>query len=353
MTPDLSAIVASALASFLVAHGLVVTAPRHGRFTMDKPGAIQGFHTRPTPRVGGIGIYLGLWLAVPLVGEAEVRNMLFTILLASTPAFAMGMLEDVTKRVGVMPRLLATFTSGALACGLGGVVITRLDIPAIDTALSVMPLAIIFTAFAIGGVANAFNIIDGLNGLASGTATIALVAIAFIAAQEGDISLMFTALVLAGAIVGFGAVNFPWGKLFLGDGGAYFAGCALAWLAVLLPMRNPAVSPWASLMVCGYPVAEALYSIGRRWLGRRSPGQPDRAHLHSLIATRLQHQLRGLDATLQNSAVSVLMWACAAIPALLSVTFYARTSWLVLGAAGCLVLYHFLYRWVARTRAPC
>jgi UDP-N-acetylmuramyl pentapeptide phosphotransferase/UDP-N-acetylglucosamine-1-phosphate transferase len=188
--------------------------------------------------------------------------------------------------------------------------------------------------------------------LASGTATIALVALAFIAGQVGDVSLILTALILAAAIMGFGVVNFPWGKLFLGDGGAYFAGCALAWLAVLLPMRNPSVSPWASLLVCGYPVVEALYSIVRRSLGRRSPGSPDRAHLHSLVATRLQRRLRGLDTSLQNSAVSALMWVCAAIPALLGVTFYERTPQLVLGVTGCLLLYHFVYRRVARPTVP-
>jgi UDP-N-acetylmuramyl pentapeptide phosphotransferase/UDP-N-acetylglucosamine-1-phosphate transferase len=158
------------------------------------------------------------------------------------------------------------------------------------------------------------------------------------------------AVILAAAVAGFWLVNFPWGKLFLGDGGAYFAGFALAWIAVLLPMRNPAVSPWASLLVCGYPVIEVLYSVARRWNLGQSPGQPDRRHLHSMVASRivLRH-LRGVDPTLQNSAVSVLMWVCAAFPALLGVTFYGHTSTLVLCAVCSLLLYHLLYRRVARS----
>jgi UDP-N-acetylmuramyl pentapeptide phosphotransferase/UDP-N-acetylglucosamine-1-phosphate transferase len=104
------------------------------------------------------------------------------------------------------------------------------------------------------------------------------------------------------------------------------------------------------LLICGYPVIEALYSIARRCAGRRSPGQADYAHLHSLVASRIvQRRLRRLDPTLQNSAVSVLMWICAAIPALLGVTFYSRTPWLALGVAGCVLLYHCLYRQVARS----
>ena len=348
MASVLPVIVTSALASFVVAGGLVATASQHGRFTMDQPGAVQSFHARPTPRIGGIGIYLALLVAFATVDDSDTRQMLATMLLAGAPALAVGALEDITHRVGVAARLLATLASGALACELGGVVLTHLGIPLVDALLPFMPLAMAFTAFALAGVANAFNIIDGLNGLASGTAAIALLGIAFVAAQAADAPLAFTALVLAAAIAGFWLMNFPWGKIFLGDGGAYFTGFAVAWLAVLLPMRNPSVSPWASLLICGYPVIEAVYSIIRRRFQGHPPGQADRAHLHSLVATRLAGRLRGVDPTLQNSAVSLLMWICAAIPAFLGVTFSGRTPWLALSAAICLLLYHWLYRQVAR-----
>jgi UDP-N-acetylmuramyl pentapeptide phosphotransferase/UDP-N-acetylglucosamine-1-phosphate transferase len=348
MASALPVIVTSALASFVVAGGLVATAQRHGRFTMDRAGTIQSFHSRPTPRIGGIGIYLALLVAFAAMDDAATRRMLATLLLAGVPALAVGALEDVTHRVGVAARLLATLASGVLACELGGIVLTHIDVPVVDAILTAAPFAIAFTAFALAGIANAFNIIDGLNGLASGTAVIAVLGLAFVAANAGDAPLAFTALVLAAAIAGFWLVNFPWGKIFLGDGGAYFTGLAVAWLAVLLPMRNSSVSPWASLLMCGYPVIEAVYSIVRRSAGGRSPGQPDRAHLHSLVATRLAGRLRGVDPTLQNSAVSLLMWICAAIPAFLGVTFHGRTVWLALSAAFCLLLYHCLYRQVAR-----
>ena len=124
----------------------------------------------------------------------------------------------------------------------------------------------------------------------------------------------------------------------------------MAWLAVLLPERNPSVSPWASLLICGYPIIEVLYSVARRCFHRQSPGQADRAHLHSLVASRVvQARLRGLNPTFQNAAVSVVMWICAAIPAFLGVTFHAHTSWLALSAAASLLLYHCLYRRLARS----
>jgi UDP-N-acetylmuramyl pentapeptide phosphotransferase/UDP-N-acetylglucosamine-1-phosphate transferase len=332
-----------------MAQGLVMTATAHGRFTMDTPGAVQKVHERPTPRIGGVGIYVALMGAAAFVSDSDAAHILRTLLVAGAPALLMGLLEDVTKRVGVSARLAATAASGLAACWIGGIALNRLDVPGVDALLAFAPVAVLFTGFAVAGIANAINIIDGHHGLASGTAVIALCALAAIAMQAGDVSLAAVAVILAAAVAGFWLVNFPWGKLFLGDGGAYFAGFALAWIAVLLPMRNPAVSPWASLLVCGYPVIEVLYSVARRWSTGRSPGEADCRHLHSLIARHVvQRRLQSVDPTLQNSAVSVLMWMCAAIPALVGVTFPTHTSWLALGAAACVVLYHWLYRQVAR-----
>jgi UDP-N-acetylmuramyl pentapeptide phosphotransferase/UDP-N-acetylglucosamine-1-phosphate transferase len=349
MSSVVFAVLASACASYAAAQGLVLTASHHGRFTMDTPGAVQKVHFRPTPRVGGIGIYLALLIAAVFVSDESAARILHTLLVAGIPALAIGLLEDVTKRIGVSVRLAATVASGAAACWFGGLALHHLDIPGLDLLLASPALAVIFTAFSVAGVANAINIIDGFNGLASGTTAISLCALAAIALRVGDSQLAIVAVVLAAAIVGFWLVNFPWGRLFLGDGGAYFAGFALAWLAVLLPVRNPTVSPWASLLICGYPVIEVLYSVARRWRSGRSPGQPDCGHLHSLIARRVvQRRWRGMDPTFQNSVVSVPMWICAAIPASMGVTFYMRTPWLVLCATTCLLLYHCLYRQVAR-----
>jgi UDP-N-acetylmuramyl pentapeptide phosphotransferase/UDP-N-acetylglucosamine-1-phosphate transferase len=342
-------ILISALVSFALAQILVAALGRHGYFAMDWPGAVQKFHVTPVPRIGGVGVFVALLLARLSAGESDTGRILDTILIAGAPALVAGLAEDVTKRVGPALRLTATMLSGVAACGLTGIVLTRLQIPMVDAAIQWPLVGLVLTVFAVAGVSNAFNIIDGFNGLASGTAALCLLCISAIAATVGDSALMLAAITIAAAIAGFWLVNFPWGKLFLGDGGAYFAGFALAWLAVLLPVRNPAVSPWACFLVCAYPITEVIYSVVRRWRTGRSAAEPDCAHLHSLVARHvIQRHLPQLNPTLQNSAVSVLMWFCAAIPALLGVTFYDRTPWLVLAAACCFLLYHWLYRYVAR-----
>src|SRR5688572_836572 len=96
---------------------------------MDLPGAVQKFHLHPTPRIGGIGIYLALVVAWRLVPEPSAAAILGTVLLAGVPALLVGLMEDLTKRVGVLVRLAATMASGALACWVGGVTLTHLDLP--------------------------------------------------------------------------------------------------------------------------------------------------------------------------------------------------------------------------------
>ncbi|MDO8769880.1 MAG: glycosyltransferase [Burkholderiaceae bacterium] len=347
--PALAAAVLAALGISLL---VVRTQHHHGHLTMDSTLGVQKFHEEPTPRVGGLAIYLGVLVAWLLAKDAGARQILQTIALAGIPALAFGLLEDVTKRVSVLTRLLATMASGVLAWWLTGIALNDLDIPFIDGALKFLPVAVLLTAIAVGGVANSINIIDGFHGLASGTALIALLALAAIAAQAGDAPLALACVLVAAAVAGFWLLNFPWGKIFLGDGGAYFAGFALAWLTVLLPMRNPGVSPWAGLMVCAYPVIEVLYSIVRRFWQRQSPGAPDSLHLHSLVKTQfVRKKLSHWSKRQQNAAVSPVMWCYAALPASIGVAFYDRPPlWLVAGLLVCLVVYHQVYKRLAAKR---
>jgi UDP-N-acetylmuramyl pentapeptide phosphotransferase/UDP-N-acetylglucosamine-1-phosphate transferase len=252
---------------------------------MDHVQGVQKFHTDPTPRIGGVPIVLGLvvaWSKAPL----EVKALITPILLAGLPAFIFGLLEDITKRVGVMQRLLATMVSGLLAWWITGESLTRVDVWGVDWLLGFTLVSVLFTAFAVGGVANCINIIDGFNGLASTTSTLAFVGYALMALQVGDTHLAALSLILAACVWGFFWVNCPLGKIFLGDGGAYFIGFALAWVAIMLIERNPGVSAFAALLVCIHPVTEVLFSIYRRKIKKMSPGHPDRLHFHSLVKQR-------------------------------------------------------------------
>lgn len=322
---------------------LVVTQRWHGRLSLDSSEGIQKFHTQPTARVGGIAIAVGV-LSGYEFAPVEQKALLGPLVLAGIPAFAFGLLEDMTKRVSVSARLLATMAGGVLAWLITDVSINRLDTPVFDWLLQFTLVSVLFTAFALGGLANAINIIDGFNGLAAGTAIIMSVSFGLISSSLGDTDLAYTGLILAGAMLGFGLVNWPMGKLFLGDGGAYFVGFALAWLAVLVPARHPEVSAWASMAVCGYPVLEVLFSIVRRRRRHMSPGAPDRLHLHSLVRRRLVGRLLPRASNLaRNSATGAIMWGAALLPASIAVTAPRQTAVLVAGLAIYAVIYSATY----------
>ena len=177
----------------------------------------------------------------------------------------------------------------------------------------------------MGGVANAINIIDGFHGLAAGSLMIMLATFAYVAHQVGDDLVFALAMLYAALILGFFLVNFPLGKIFLGDGGAYFGGFLLAALGVLLPARNPEVSAWTAILICAYPVIETLASMRRK--ARRnghSVGQPDRVHFHMLAHRRYARRSsrRAGTSHLRNPATSVVTWALPLLTAVFAALAY-------------------------------
>jgi len=273
------------------------------------------------------------------------------MLLASLPAFLSGTFEDLSKRIGPLVRLWAAFASGIMGCWLTGYALTRVDIWGVDWLLQWLPLAVLFTAFAVAGVANAINMIDGLNGLAGGVILLAMAALSTIAYQAGDMTLVTICLLLGATVLGFLMLNFPFGKLFLGDGGAYLLGFMGAWLAVMLPMRNPSVSVWAPLLVFSYPILEVLFSIYRRLSRAHHSFHPDRLHLHSLIYARLFKSFtKGWSKPQQNSFASLLPLCFMVLASTLAVLFAHSTQVLMACLVLMAVLYTLFYTYIIRFR---
>lgn len=310
----------------------------------------QKFHASPTPRIGGLALAVGLVAAGSLmivVPELQYERELSLLLLAGVPAFFGGLVEDITKKVGVLERLLLTMLSGAVAAWLLGATLNRIDLPYIDDALLIPAIGVVFTIFAVGGVANAINIIDGYNGLAGGYAVIVLGAFAWVAAQVGDSFILAVSLSLAGAILGFLHWNWPKGKIFLGDGGAYLLGFLLAEISALLVIRNPEVSPWFPLTLLIYPVFETCFSIYRRVIAAgASPGQPDSKHLHQLIykwisrpnECRLAH----------NSRVAIYLWLPILVIAVAGASFPRSAPLLLTISMAWCIAYVVFYRLIER-----
>lgn len=339
-----------AFGSALLAGLAILSTQRlHGGLTHDSHSGVQKIHETPTPRVGGLAVLFGC-IAGGFAVPTHVQDLWWLFCLAAIPAFAFGLAEDLTKRVGVKARLLATIVAGLCFSLVTGYRIEEVGVPGLDWLFSFGAFSLVFTAFSIGGIANAINIIDGVNGLASGSSIIILTGYALVAWQVGDTVILGLCMVLCGALLGFFVLNFPMGRLFLGDAGAYTTGFLLAAFAVALPLRNAELSPLMGLLALSYPVVETVVSVHRRLvrLGTH-PGQADRLHLHSLVyrgkARRLALRL-GVP-QLRNALAGLI---CMLIPLASSLTLVLvaqNTSLVILGLVPVTVLYLGLYRRVS------
>jgi UDP-N-acetylmuramyl pentapeptide phosphotransferase/UDP-N-acetylglucosamine-1-phosphate transferase len=337
--PELIPVVVAFLFSFLLCIALVLTKRLHGAFSMDTSYGIQKFHSAPTPRIGGIPIVLALVMAC-VNSTTDIQTLLAPILLAGMLAFLFGIAEDITKQIGVIHRLLATMASGLFAWWITDYSLSRLDLWGIDLLMQFTFFSVIFTAFAVGGVANAINIIDGFNGYASLTCTISFIGIALIAFQVGDQNLAIVSLIFAASALGFFWVNWPFGKLFLGDGGAYFLGFALAWVAVLLIERNPSVSAFSALVICILPITEVLFTIFRRKVRNDLIGKPDSLHFHSLLQRRyVVRWFLKWSSLARNSLVGMLMGIFNLAPAVMANLLYETTLYCVITSMLFVLLY--------------
>jgi UDP-GlcNAc:undecaprenyl-phosphate/decaprenyl-phosphate GlcNAc-1-phosphate transferase len=346
-------ILLSAFAGSAVVCGLIAFSKSiHVRFT-SKAGAdsaIQSAHDGTTPRIGGLGLILALGVAA-LWCESQVHSdFMGRLILSSLPLFAGGLLDDLGFDVKPVARLALAFTSAILMSALTGVWLTDLDISFVNSALAIVPIGLFFTAFATAGASNAFNIIDGLNGLASGTGIIVSGVIAIIALSVGDTEIAASAFAMLAALTGFFIWNFPRGKLFLGDCGAYFVGFFLSWLAVLVVERNDGVSPWAILVVFAYPITETVFTIVRRKLKRQSTlNAPDQDHMHSMVFKFWRaSRFGGMSLVTRNSVSALLMLLPSIVCAFAGVKLSWSSGWSQVTYVGFFSVYTLVYLFLKR-----
>ena len=247
-------------------------------------------------------------------------------LLSLLPVASAGLLEDVTGRVSPMWRLIAAASSGILFVAIFDQWINRFGIPSVDVFLDAWPwIAIGFTIFACAGATHAVNLIDGVNGLSGMWAVSAALSLALIA-HTVDLDSHASALLLfASAVAGFLLVNYPWGKIFLGDAGAYVIGHVLSWVAVSILWNASEVAPTAVLLIFLWPVADTIYAIVRRLVKGTPLSKADSAHFHHLAFNILVTRA-GLSKRAANPASSLVIAPLYLLPMACGIVFWDNTA---------------------------
>jgi UDP-N-acetylmuramyl pentapeptide phosphotransferase/UDP-N-acetylglucosamine-1-phosphate transferase len=347
--------------SALCAGILMPVAIRARSFGHDDTDGVQKVHVEPTSRLGGAALALTFLAAVAIARALDFAALsaAWPLALTALPVVLVGLWEDVTRRVRPRYRLLAAVASGALASAYAGGIIPRLDLPGVDDLLTHLWFVLPLTWFMVAGACNAINLIDGTHGLAGGTALIMFGGLALAAAWSGDALTLAPALVVMGALIGFLFWNYPRGRIFLGDAGAYFLGFMYAELSIQLIARNGGISAWYVIMLAGYPIVETLFSMYRRGAVRGLPLMaPDALHLHSLVFRRItlplerrMHDKRSgkhFNLRQANGRVAPRLWVHSAMCLALAVAFSNNTPALWLGLLAYAAFYVSRYRALVR-----
>ena len=308
-----------------------------------------------TSRLGVVIVfaaYLAILAIAVRIGYAPLSAAL-PLALAAAPVVLVGLWEDLTFNVRPRYRMGAAVVSGALASAFAGGVIPRLDLPLIDDLLAYAWIALPLTWFMVAGSCNAMNLIDGVNGLAGGTALVMFGGIAAAAGWSQDPVTLVEALAMMGALAGFMLWNYPRGWVFLGDAGAYFIGFMYAQLSIRLVARNDDISAWYVILLAAYPIVDTLFAMYRRGIVRHTPlMSPDALHLHSLIFRRVAMPIerRQSEVSIQraNARVAPRLWLHSAACLALAVLFYADTPLIWMCIAVYALFYVHRYRTLVR-----
>jgi UDP-N-acetylmuramyl pentapeptide phosphotransferase/UDP-N-acetylglucosamine-1-phosphate transferase len=315
---------------------------RHSRRLDDGLTGPQHVHRRPTSRLGGVLVFLSYALAVTVAGAFGLvaPGAALPLLVAALPVLAAGVREDLSHNVPPYHRLTGAVVSAALASAIAGGVVPRLDHVHLDALLVYLPFALGLTWFMVAGACNAINLIDGVHGLAGGAALLMFGGLAWAAGHAGDMPVLVQALCMIGGIAGFLYWNYPRGRVFLGDAGAYFIGFMYAELSIQLIARNNGISAWFVMMLAAYPIVETLFSIYRRVvLLRTSSMAHDAMHLHSLIYRRVARGAEKGAHWRANARVAPWLWLNGALCTAFAIAFHQQTFALILGLIAYLALY--------------
>jgi UDP-N-acetylmuramyl pentapeptide phosphotransferase/UDP-N-acetylglucosamine-1-phosphate transferase len=348
----------SFVAAAIIVLLIIKLAKVHGVALDSDLTGVQKVHAKVVPRIGGLGIFSAVVIAglVSMWREPSIGKGILLLLMCSSFAFAGGIVEDFTRRVSPSRRLILTMVAAAIGYFVLDAKIERMSWWSSESAFSHIWIALPLTVIAVAGIANAINIIDGFNGLASVVTICILVSLGYVAWQVNDMFILIAAFIVAGATAGFLIWNYPVGLIFLGDGGAYFLGFMLGELSILLVMRNPQVSTWYALLLLIYPVFETLFSVYRRFFIRgKSPGMPDGIHLHSLIFRRLVLWAVGRDAgalTRRNALTSPYLWLLSLMAVIPATLFWRHTGALMSFCALFVISYVWLYARIVRFKSP-
>lgn len=256
---------------------------------LDIPKDARKIHKNPIPYFGGIAIYVAIIACMYVFMPHSETNI--SIMIGATIIVLTGIVDDMYGMPAKI-KLIMQIIAAAVAIK-GGVKIHFITNPLSATGMSLLrDLTIPITLFWIVGITNTINLIDGLDGLASGVASIAATTLLFTAAIKGYDFIVMQCAIIAGACLGFLPYNFNPAKIFMGDTGSLLLGYMLSVTAILGMVKSvAAVALVVPVFALGLPIFDTTFAIVRRFINKKPIMEADKDHLHhKLMRKGLNHR---------------------------------------------------------------
>jgi UDP-GlcNAc:undecaprenyl-phosphate GlcNAc-1-phosphate transferase len=267
---------------------------------LDVPLDGRRIHRRAVPRLGGVALYLSCLAALSMLPFVDnlltqtlsgFKSEFLTLFVPATLVLLLGAYDDL-RGTNATVKFLGLGLIATLFYAMGGR-IDALSIPFVGSVQLPAVVSFIVTVVWLVGIANAFNLIDGLDGLASGAALFSSLVILAVSVSTERALTIVVALVLCGALAGFLRYNFNPASIFLGDSGSLFTGFLLAALSVLGTQKaTTAVAIVVPILAFGFPVVDTAMTMGRRVVSRKPVFQGDNEHIHHMLLARGWSQRR-------------------------------------------------------------
>ncbi|QCJ44134.1 undecaprenyl/decaprenyl-phosphate alpha-N-acetylglucosaminyl 1-phosphate transferase [Bacillus sp. S3] len=244
----------------------------------DKPNQ-RKVHQKIMPRLGGLAIYLSFIIGMLILSPDSPYAL--PIIIGSIIIIITGMLDDMLE-LSAKVKFIAQIAAAAVVVVWGGVDVEFINLPfggQIQFGYFSIPLTIIW----IVGITNAINLIDGLDGLAAGVSSIALITISGMAMIMGDGFVTVIASIVLASTLGFLIYNFHPAKIFMGDTGALFLGYMISVLSLLGFKNVTIISFIVPIIILGVPISDTFFAILRRIVNKKPLSAPDKSHLHHCL----------------------------------------------------------------------
>ena len=241
---------------------------------INKPSQIQDIHKGNISRLGGLVIFIVFFTYVIFFNN----NLLVPILLFSI-ALAPSFLEDFGLSINPLIRLFCIFLASYFVI-ISFNLLPTFDFKIFNSFFNNQIFKYIFFTLAMSTVVNGHNIIDGTNGLSALTASTIFTCLLFLGLIHDDFQIIQISSIMLSLLLAFLLFNYPFGKIFLGDGGSYFCGFLASYLTIDIFAKNPQIPTWSAVIILFYPTLEVIFSYFRKIYQKKSPFKPDDGHLH-------------------------------------------------------------------------